>query len=179
MALGWKSSRPLPRTPRVDVLAIARADMEASSNLAEVDSTWLNGASFMKTDWWPSGKFSLPWRTARLATLVYRYYVKARKRLQWLPAGWVDRLGARFIKKINAVNVACATDLYGTARVVVVDRLHAHVLAALLSVPHVVMDNNYRKVSAIYDEYSGAFSTAHYAADLPAARAEILRLLGR
>jgi pyruvyl transferase EpsO len=67
--------------------------------------------------------------------------------------------------------------MYAWARVIVVDRLHAHVLAVLLGTPHVVMDNNYRKISAIYEEYSGEFSTAHYATDIASARLEAERLL--
>lgn len=177
MALGWDAPQVSVEKSVTNVLVIARADMEASSNLASVGDDWLTGAKSRVTDWWPRGKFVLPWRLARSMSLVYRFYVKVRKRWRWLPVGWPDKVGAFAIKEINRVNIAGAVDMYARARVIVVDRLHAHVLAVLLGIPHVVMDNNYRKISAIYEEYSGEFSTAHYATDLASARFEAERLL--
>lgn len=178
MALGWDAPQVSVENNAATVLVIARADMEASSNLASVGEQWLPGVESRITDWWPRGRFALPWRMARSASLVYRFYVKVRKRWRWLPVGFPDRFGARAIKEINRVNIAGAVDMYAWARVIVVDRLHAHVLALLLGIPHVVMDNNYRKISAIYDEYTGEFSTAHYATNIESARLEAERLLG-
>jgi len=176
MALGWDAPE-LVRAEQERVLVIARADMEASSNLASVGSDWLPGAHTEVTDWWPRGRHSLPWRVARTASLIYRFYIKVRKRWRWLPVGLPDKLGGAAISAINRINISGAVALYSPARVIVVDRLHAHILAALLGVPHVVMDNNYRKISAIFEEYSGQFSTAHYASDLAAARREAENLL--
>lgn len=176
MALGWDAPEVAPPMQQ-RVLVIARADMEASSNLASVSPDWLPRAQTVVTDWWPRGRHALPWRVARSASLVYRFYVKVRKRWRWLPVGLPDRLGAAAISAINRINIAGSVALYSGARVIVVDRLHAHILAVLLGLPNVVMDNNYRKISAIYEEYSGQFSTAHYASDIASARLEAENLL--
>jgi pyruvyl transferase EpsO len=47
-------------------------------------------------------------------------------------------------------------------RAVVSDRLHAHVLSVLLGLPHVLLDNNYGKVRAVYDTWTSACELAHW-----------------
>ncbi len=44
--------------------------------------------------------------------------------------------------------------LLARGRVVVTDRLHAHILADLLGIPHVVLDNDYGKIAAYLDAWS-------------------------
>ena len=36
-------------------------------------------------------------------------------------------------------------------------------MAALMGIPHVVTDNNYGKISTIFQDYTGNFSTASWA----------------
>ncbi len=43
--------------------------------------------------------------------------------------------------------------LLARGRVVVTDRLHGHILAALLGIPHVVLDNDYGKIAAYLDAW--------------------------
>ena len=38
-------------------------------------------------------------------------------------------------------------------RVVITDRLHGHILSTLMDIPHVILDNNYRKVSGYMDSW--------------------------
>ncbi len=45
-------------------------------------------------------------------------------------------------------------ELLGSARVVVTDRLHGHILCMLLGMPHVVLDNTYRKLSRFIDTWT-------------------------
>ncbi|WP_051010008.1 polysaccharide pyruvyl transferase family protein [Novosphingobium sp. PP1Y] len=42
-------------------------------------------------------------------------------------------------------------------RVVVTDRLHAHILSVLLDIPHVALDNNYGKVSGFARQWTGVY----------------------
>ena len=44
--------------------------------------------------------------------------------------------------------------LLAQGRVVVTDRLHGHILADLLGIPHVVLDNDYGKIAAYLDAWS-------------------------
>jgi len=55
--------------------------------------------------------------------------------------------------------------MFQGSRVVITDRLHAHILATLMGIPNVAMDNDYGKIEGIYSNYTGRFSTAHFAQD--------------
>lgn len=48
-------------------------------------------------------------------------------------------------------------------KVVITDRLHAHILCLLLGIPHVVLDNNYGKVRGFYDAWTGGSDFVHWA----------------
>lgn len=178
MALGWdapESAVHPTRPPRV--LAIARADKEAASGLRDLDAAAFGNVDLELTDWSPRG-WRLPvWRALRRAAHMYELYVRARRRrLPWLPVGIVDRTGARVITALNRLNISGAVALYQPASIIVTDRLHAHVLAALMGRDHVVLDNNYRKVSTIFDDYTGRFSTAHYATNVDEALTDVAKL---
>ncbi|MFT4085249.1 MAG: polysaccharide pyruvyl transferase family protein, partial [Nocardioides sp.] len=62
----------------------------------------------------------------------------------------------------TAVCVGGATTLFAGARLVVTDRLHAHVLAGLMGIPHVVLDNSYGKIGAVYRATTSGFRTARH-----------------
>lgn len=61
------------------------------------------------------------------------------------------------------------TQLLSSGRVVLTDRLHAHIIALLLQIPHVVLDNSYGKVSGFVEQWTGASGLVNVAKDLPAA----------
>ncbi len=56
-----------------------------------------------------------------------------------------DRLAQRYVQG------GCA--LLGSGRVVITDRLHAHILCSLMGIPHVVLDNSYRKIKNLRDAW--------------------------
>lgn len=172
MAFGWTAplSDSVEVTNSERVVVIARADKEASSGLDAVDSGWLPGRKTEVTDWAALSSTSRKWRLYRALSLCTRFYSKVRKRIRFLPVRLPNRLTHWVINGINDVNVSNAVELYDGSSAVVTDRLHAHVLAALMGIPHVVLDNNYQKVSQIMRDYSGNFSTVAYADDLAQAR---------
>lgn len=47
------------------------------------------------------------------------------------------------------------TAMLSSGRVVVTDRLHGHILSALLDLPHVALDNSYRKLGNFIDAWTG------------------------
>jgi exopolysaccharide biosynthesis predicted pyruvyltransferase EpsI len=49
--------------------------------------------------------------------------------------------------RISRLRLARGCDLLSLGHVVVTDRLHAHILCTLMSIPHVVLDNSYGKIS--------------------------------
>ena len=51
-------------------------------------------------------------------------------------------------------------------------------MATLLGIEHILLDNSYGKLRAIYDDYTGKFSTAHQVSGLDEARELAVRLWG-
>jgi exopolysaccharide biosynthesis predicted pyruvyltransferase EpsI len=158
MALGWTPSvrRTRPRTP--SVLLLARTDHEGRSNLADLDLSGL-GHPTMVRDWTSAELDTLGWRLARLIPKTARRWPRLKRSRLFRPL-----LQASFTW-INRANVRSGVRLYEGRRLVVVDRLHAHILALLMGIDHVLLDNSYRKLGAVFDDYTGRFTTGSYAHD--------------
>lgn len=91
-------------------------------------------------------------------------------RWAWRPLGAsIEPLGVGFTRR--------GVDLLGRGRVVVVDRLHGHILALLAGVPHVVLDNNYGKVSGTHHAWTHPAVLATWADTGDQARATALQAL--
>ncbi|WP_291048097.1 polysaccharide pyruvyl transferase family protein [Herbiconiux sp.] len=178
MALGYEPPVQRSPGPRDSVLIIARQDREAVSGLSAVKDGWVPGVTCTSTDWHSEGWLAVKFRLARSAMRLQQRLVRVRRRLKFVPA-LPQRVDQRLIATLNDINVVGALRLYSTAGVIVVDRLHAHVLALLLGIDHVALDNNYRKIGAVFDEYTGKFSTARYATDTDMARGFVEELTAR
>jgi exopolysaccharide biosynthesis predicted pyruvyltransferase EpsI len=174
MALGWDPGRPRgPRGSRA--LVIARDDVEASSGLLAAAEGWDASFEVFVTDWTRHGEHPEKWhRTRARLQRNGRMIERARRRHLPLPT-LPQRTIEADLAYINDWNVQWAVDLFGTARAMVVDRLHAHVLASLLGIPHVVLDNDHGKISTVFEAYTGEFSTAHYTTSTD----EAYEILGR
>jgi pyruvyl transferase EpsO len=180
MALGYEPDTARVRDrPQNEVLVIARADKEAASGLNHVPSDWLAPLALRVTDWGLHRTDPFGWRVARRVARLQHKFVAARRKLRVPIPTLPQFVVQRAIRHINASNVHSAVELYAAARVVVVDRLHAHVLAMLLGIPHVMLDNNYRKLGAVFDDYTGQFSTASYCTELDEAQARLREILGQ
>lgn len=110
------------------------------------------------TDWY-SGMdrgLSIAYTLASLPARAYRRVPRATKTLFTSACEVADRA-------IAAVNLRSAVKILSRGRVGIVDRLHAHILCTLLGIPHAVVDNTYNKIGSVFDDYSGQFSTAHFA----------------
>lgn len=59
----------------------------------------------------------------------------------------------------------------------VTDRLHAHILSTMLDIPHVVLDNSYRKINNYMDAWTGSYEHVRRANSAPEV-IEHLRALG-
>lgn len=174
MALGYEP-HPMVGIPRESdlVLAIARADKESASGLRDVGTDWLHPLRLRITDWGLHAKDPIEWRVARGVAWVQHKLVAVRRKLRVHSPLLPQVVVRKAIDTINRKNVRSALRLYAPAQAIVVDRLHAHVLAALLGTPHVLLDNNYRKLGAVFDDYTGGFSTARYCTELHEARERI------
>ena len=78
-----------------------------------------------------------------------------------LASAWVDR----------------GIGLLGRGRIVVTDRLHGHILAVLLGMPHVIVNNSTGKVHSTFDTWTSGISDVVFAESLEAAFAAAIDLL--
>lgn len=79
--------------------------------------------------------------------------------------------------QLAAHRVQRGLDLLSRARMLVTDRLHVHLFAVMLGIPHVVIDNSYGKVSGTlrsWTSVSGLALQAHAPEDVP----QLLERLG-
>lgn len=78
---------------------------------------------------------------------------------------------------MERVRAGCALLAHG--RVVVTDRLHAHILSLLMGIPNVLLDNSYGKVRRFYDEWTSSSPLTHFAQTPEEAFAIARELLSR
>lgn len=163
MALGW-TPKPRPRPVDGTVLVLSRLDLEGGGPDSLAAQVPLVREAFgdrvVVTDWGLGGWRRLGWDAARVPA--------------WL-AGKVPALVDSAVARAavssgfatgTAISVGAAVDLFAGASIVITDRLHAHVLAGLMGIPHVVLDNSYGKIGAVYRATTSGFSTAHFTSDL-------------
>jgi exopolysaccharide biosynthesis predicted pyruvyltransferase EpsI len=158
MAFGYAPPARVHR-PSVRVVHLSRTDHEKGELIDE--------EGWSTIDWGLRGPAAAMWAACRAPGIV-------RTRLPSLAPKPLAGLNQRLYDAQARRNVDDATRKLGRGRVVVTDRLHAHVLCALLGIPHVVVDNSYGKIGAVFDEYSGRFSTARFATS----PAEAVKLCG-
>lgn len=84
------------------------------------------------------------------------------------------RAGTGTFTPIARRRVAAGAQLLSHGRFVITDRLHAHVLAMLLGIPHVVLDNVNGKCRALWETWTSDSPLAHWAED-PAAALTLAR----
>jgi len=76
-------------------------------------------------------------------------------------------------------NVDRAARLLSNGEVVITDRLHGHILCALMGIPHVLVDDKYGKVGSFFSSWTSSLQTARFARDpsqVPSLADELLRL---
>jgi pyruvyl transferase EpsO len=94
-----------------------------------------------------------------------------------LNSGMTSKLLASSYEQMLRMNLQAGVDQFRNRKLIITDRLHAHVLASLMQIPHVVLDNSYGKVRSIYENYTHRFPTAHFAASHSEARELVTDIL--
>jgi exopolysaccharide biosynthesis protein PssK len=131
-----------PRLPERDVLVLARTDHEAREDRHL-----------------PPAVVAEDWNASRLTSsgrALERFGKAADRRpgrsdpvaagLGWLSTVLWSRVAAEHFRH--------GVELLSSARVVVTDRLHAHILSLLLGIPHIVTDNISGKVRGFYEAWT-------------------------
>jgi pyruvyl transferase EpsO len=67
--------------------------------------------------------------------------------------------------RLAAQRLARGVSLLSSARVIVTDRLHGHILALMLGIPHVVLDNSYGKLHRFVAAWTSQSPLVHLADD--------------
>lgn len=125
------------RRVSTQVLSIKRLDEEqgTGSSLTDLDAL---GPVYD----WQFGRISWRFRTMRAERgLRFRLTAQSRREAEDI----VFRAAA--YRRRAEDRLAVAVDLLSRARVIVSDRLHAHIISSLLGKPHVALDNSYGKIS--------------------------------
>lgn len=141
-ALGW---RPLPGKRvknRTRMLVLARQDHEKALGIAELAHPFIQ-ADDVVVDWGLFGSSAVSWRVARIPLGLARIFPSLRRSSLYYP---VVRSA---YKKLARLNGQAGVRLFRAASGVATDRLHAHVLAVLLGLPHVIADNSYGKIGGV------------------------------
>jgi exopolysaccharide biosynthesis protein PssK len=145
------------------VLWLARTDPEALASDLEPPAGVRRGD-------WPHA--SPAWNARRLGSRLASAATSAAPgpgRLLWPPA-------TRMYPRLAAERLRTGAAFIGSARVVVTDRLHAHILSLLCGVPSVLCDNSTGKVRACYELWTGDSPLAHWGGT-PAAALELAAAL--
>jgi exopolysaccharide biosynthesis predicted pyruvyltransferase EpsI len=144
-----------------DATYLVRSDKEASADRGTIAVP--NDIDALVTDWI---------RESPVPTLANRIVGALRKRL--------DRRSseAMFRETANSERGRGLWLLCG-GRAVVTDRLHGHILALLIGLPQIVVDNNYGKLSGFMDAWTGSVDTVHRARDFAEAATMLRGLIER
>lgn len=126
------------QAPRLDVLCLLRSDSERIANMDTPDTE----GSILITDWL---------RDSRLLHRLAKLKANARALLM----GGSDTVRKREIFNAVAWNrFHRGVETLSQGKVVVTDRLHAHILSVLLDIPHVALDNAYGKLGGFIEAWT-------------------------
>lgn len=164
MALGYRPT--VSGEQKVDVVHLKRRDSEAiPGHGIDLGSK----TSVIEEDWHFTQIDEIAWKAFHAPGALVRRVPALRERLYPLQRMMYDRMAN--------LNVRSAESILCRGRVVLTDRLHATVLAALLGIPVVCMDNANGKIASIASDYLSTIPGVYFAQDPETARDKLLHLL--
>jgi exopolysaccharide biosynthesis predicted pyruvyltransferase EpsI len=154
--------RPLP--PTHPLLLLLRTDHE-QANVGETAPPFPTGA--VQADWLEEQPHL--WSTIRRHTAW-----------QLLPALGLRALNSQhrrvlFYRRLAQARLARGLQLLSSAEFVITDRLHAHILCTLLNTPHIMLDNNYGKLSSFAEAWTQDCDLMHAASNVGEALARYIQ----
>ncbi|MDR5701479.1 polysaccharide pyruvyl transferase family protein [Agromyces aerolatus] len=141
------------------ITLLAREDHESTGSLKKAALEALPEQP-RTIDWGLNGVPRLEWSLRKIPAAVSKRVASARGRQLMYPI-----VASQYASMFD-LNMKSGVDIVRSARLLLTDRLHAHVLACLLGVPHIVTDNSNGKVGAIYRAYTSEFTSATFAKDV-------------
>jgi pyruvyl transferase EpsO len=163
MAFGLGSlSRPV--APRVDVAWIARPDHDVEWRDPGPMPVRSDSMTFDDVDWTGTlGTEQLSWTGRSRRLLAVNQRLMSDGEPSPLVRRWAWRALASTFEPLAQVWVDRGLGLISGGRVVVTDRLHGHILALLLDVPHVILDNATGKVRSTFETWTSPAPNAIFA----------------
>ena len=152
MAFGL-NVKPIEKSIQNQSVAILRQDRE---KLISIESKL---SEIKITDWHLNFVHRLQWIFLRAILISY-------KRLKFTRIFIKKKHLEMVYHAMAKINFESALDILEQAKIMITDRLHAHVLAVLFNIPHVVCDNSYGKISSIYNDYSGKIANSTLCLDV-------------
>ena len=104
--------------------------------------------------------------------------VQIPRRLWYLPClrDLYGRWNDDSVRTLSTLNRETVDTAFNNSKIVITNRLHAHIICCLKGIPHIAVDNSYGMLSRVYDAYSGEFTSAHFANSAESLRAIFKRL---
>ena len=143
----------------VDIFYLLRTDLEKMPLGERRD----DGRSALAGDWLAEDRHAM-----RLVSMASRL-------MTLMDSAEVARL--KSYERLASARVRRGIELLSTGRVVVTDRLHGHILSTLLGIPHVALDNSYRKIGNFIDAWTHDLDIVRVAGSLDEAASEAGALL--
>jgi pyruvyl transferase EpsO len=167
-ALGL-AAPPRPPRPEADIVVLRRSDHEGLTALPRLP-----------------GARDLDWSSAPGEPGYSFWWEQKGRAARWLgrvrPGGDAAE-GARqavlssLFGSLARQRVAFGFAVVGSGRALVTDRLHGHILALLLGVPHVILETGHGKVRGFYETFTRGIARAVLCEDAGAVEDEVRRLL--
>lgn len=128
-----------PGKPKHQILALLRNDKEKkfTADTPQVEAVY-------STDWLDEPMTQLIRWTNKMESIHSRY-------AKWL--NFLFRYKHHLYHRVAMERMQRGCELLSSGEVVITDRLHAHILCSLMSIPHVVLDNSYRKIGNLMDAW--------------------------
>lgn len=146
-----------------DIVFLRRTDKEQRAEWQAVIAGAVNRYDMEVVDW-----LDEPFRPLlRVPGMIRRLSDFSARAHPLLEAAWIasaNRLAMARLQRGLAI--------LGRGRVVVTDRLHAHILATLLGLPQVILDNNYGKLTTFIDAWTKDLTMCRVAVEPEIAIAE-------
>jgi exopolysaccharide biosynthesis predicted pyruvyltransferase EpsI len=157
-----------PNEARVDILWIDRRDLEAVRRDDIEDS-----ARVLRSDWAPPAQGTLL-NMAQLALPAVQTKLRRFADAHGRYRSPTERLRKHVLRFVPRARFALAVRFICQGRVIVTDRLHAHILSLLVGRASVLLENRIGKLKAFYETWTREAASVSFATD---AR-EALRVAG-
>lgn len=167
MALGFRApSRYAREGP---VLVLARTDIERQFDLGGL----LLPDGSRRVDWVDSRTYAASWRLSRIPRRVQRMFEFGGQQISKIFDPWVNRSYSR----MRRMSVNHGVELFAGSSLIITDRLHAHILAGLMGIPCIALDNSYGKIRAVFEAYTHQFENSWLAGSTGEAQDLYMNLL--